>query len=255
MAPRTPAGVDYDELGAGYRRTRAPDSRIALRIDAALGDARFVVNLGAGTGAYEPAGRKLVAVEPSAAMIAARAPATAPAVRAVAEALPFADRSFDAAMGVLTLQHWGDVGGGLAEMRRVTSNRVVLLTWDPEFTDALWLTVHYLPRIRERDRKGYPSMRELASVLGDLQITPVPIPYDCRDGFLGAWWRRPQAYLDPRVRAGISGFARLQPAETAAAMEALARDLESGAWDAQFGHLRTLDELDLGYRLVVSELA
>ncbi len=252
MTPLTAADMDYDKLGHAYRRTRVPDPRIARRIDAALGDVVSIVNVGAGTGAYEPAGREVVAVEPSAAMIAARPPEAAPAVEACAESLPFSDRSFDAAMAVLTMHHWSDVTAGLSEMRRVTRRRVVLLTWDPEFSDALWLTVHYLPRIRERDRMAFPSLAQLAGALGEIEVTAVPIPHDCTDGFLGAWWRRPEAYLDPQVRAGISGFARMRPAETAGAMDRLRRDLESGAWDQRFGHLSAVEELDLGYRLVVA---
>jgi len=254
MTPITAANMDYDALGAGYRRTRVPDPRIARRINEALGDARSVVNIGAGTGAYEPRHLKVVAVEPSAAMIAARSPGSAPAIKACAESLPFPEASFDVALGVLTLHHWRDLDAGLAEMCRVARKRVVLLTWDPEFDDALWLTVHYVPRIRERDRINYPTMRRLASALGELSVASVPIPHDCSDGFLGAWWRRPEAYLDPDVRAGISSFSRVAPGETAALVERLRRDLETGEWEKRFGHLRSLRELDLGYRLVVAEI-
>lgn len=253
MMPGSGTNSHYDALGAGYRRTRIPDPRIARQIEAAIGDARSVVNVGAGTGAYEPRHLEVVAVEPSAAMIAARPTGAAPAVRAYAESLPFPAHSFDVAFGVLTLHHWRDVDVGLAEMRRVARNRVVLFTWDPEFEDALWLTVQYVPRIRERDRVAFPTMRRLASVLGALTIVPVPIPHDCSDGFLGAWWRRPEAYLDPDVRAGISGFARINPEETADVIRRLRYDLETGEWERRFGHLRNLPELDLGYRLVVAE--
>jgi SAM-dependent methyltransferase len=174
-------------------------------------------------------------------------------VDASAESLPFADDAFDAAMAVLTMHHWSDVPRGLAEMRRVARLRVVLFTWDPELEDALWLTREYVPRIREQDRRGYPSLSLLRGALGPLRVSAVPIPHDCRDGFLGAYWRRPEAYLDARVRAGISGFARLTECETGEAMERLRRDLESGAWERRWGHLRRLAELDLGYRLVVAD--
>jgi len=247
-------GIDYDDLGEGYRRTRVPDPRIARLIDDALGDAASVVNVGAGTGAYEPSTREVVAVDPSAAMIAARPATAAPAVQASAESLPFANDSFDAALGVLTMHHWSDVPRGLAEMRRVARRRVVLLTWDPDFDDALWLTLNYVPRIRERDREVFPPLELLGAALGELRVSPVPIPHDCSDGFLGAWWRRPEAYLDPKVRAGISGFARIDPDETAEAVERLCRDLETGEWDRRFGYFRELEEIDLGYRLVVVEL-
>ena len=250
---QTAGGIDYDNLGEGYRRTRVPDPRIARLIEDVLGDAVSVVNVGAGTGAYEPSAREVTAVEPSATMIAARPAAAAAAVQASAESLPFADDSFDAALGVLTMHHWSDVPAGLAEMRRVARRRLVLLTWDPDFDDALWLTLCYVPRIRERDRVAFPSLELLGAALGEIRVSPVPVPHDCSDGFLGAWWRRPEAYLDPVVRAGISGFARIDPDETAEAMESLRRDLETGEWDRRFGYLRELDEIDLGYRLVVAE--
>jgi SAM-dependent methyltransferase len=255
MAAQAADRTHYDRLGGDYNRTRGPDPRIARLIEAALGDATSVVNVGAGTGAYESSGRGVVGVEPSAAMIGARPATAAPAVQATAECLPFPDGSFDAGMALLSMHHWHDVSAGLAEMRRVARRQVVLLTWDPGFADALWLTVHYLPRIRERDMVAFPSLELLGAVLGELRVTAVPIPHDCSDGFLGAWWRRPQAYLDPRVRAGISGFARVDLHETDAAMERLRRDLETGEWDLRFGHLRQLEEIDLGYRLVVAELA
>jgi SAM-dependent methyltransferase len=247
--------MDYDALGGAYNRTRWPDARIARLIDAALGDAASVVNVGAGSGAYEPCTREVVAVEPSAAMIAARPEGAAPVVQAAAEQLPFPDDAFDAAMGVLTMQHWSDLGRGLREMHRVARRRVVLLTWDPEFEDALWLTVRYLPQIRDRDRVCFPSRRQLARRLGALEVTPVLIPHDCTDGFLGAWWRRPDAYLDPGVRASISGFARIPQEQVEAAMRRLARDLESGEWDRLYGELLELEQLDLGYRLVTAESA
>lgn len=140
-------------------------------------------------------------------------------------------------------------------MRRVARKRVVLFTWDPEFDDALWLTVRYLPEIRVRDRICFPTRELLAAELGELRVTPVPIPHDCTGGFLGAWWRRPESYLDPAVRASISGFARISREQEEAAMARLRSDLESGEWERLFGHLANVEELDLGYRLVVAELA
>jgi len=207
-----------------------------------------VVNVGAGTGSYEPADRDVVAVEPSEAMIAQRPAGAAPVVRAHAEALPFADGSFDAAMAVLTDHHWRDRCAGLRELRRV-ARRAVVLTFDPAFTDAFWLVAEYLPGFRE-----LPGMTvdELAACLGGADIVPVPIPADCTDGFLGAFWRRPEAYLDPRVRAGISVFARVPPGGVNACVRALRADLESGAWRERHADLLGLDELDLGYRLLVS---
>jgi SAM-dependent methyltransferase len=196
----------------------------------------------------------VLAVEPSAAMRAARPPEAGPAVAGVAEDLPVADKSFDAALAVLTMQHWRDVPSGLAELRRVARRRVVLFTWDPGFPDALWLTVHYLPAIRDLDRVCFPSLASIAAGLGELQVSAIPIPHDCTDGFLGSRWRRPEDYLDPVVRAGMSGFSRVPSAVVEEAIARLRADLDSGVWEARFGHLRSLAEIDLGYRLVVAEL-
>jgi SAM-dependent methyltransferase len=245
----------YDELGSDYNRTRGPDPRIAQLIREALGDAGSVIDVGAGTGAYEPTDRPVLAVEPSAAMRAARPPGAAPAIDGCAESLPVSDKSFDAALAVLTMQHWRNVRSGLAELRRVARRRVVLFTWDPEFTDALWFTVHYLPAIRDRDRACFPTLSAITGVLGELQVTPVPIPHDCTDGFLGSRWRRPNDYLDPVVRAGMSGFSRAPRQQVDEALGRLRADLRSGAWERRFGSLRSLEEMDLGYRLVVAELA
>jgi SAM-dependent methyltransferase len=242
----------YDAIGDGYADTRRADPRIAAAIDRALGDARSVVNVGAGAGSYEPADRAVTAVEPSAAMIAQRPPGAAPAVQAVAEALPFGDASFDAALASMTLHHWDDVWRGLAELRRVAPERVVILTWDPAVAGASWLIADYLPELLELDLFRFPGASEIASALGGAELWPVPIPRDCRDGFIEAFWARPEAYLDAAVRAGMSGMRQLGPAVIEPAMASLAADLASGAWDRRHGHLRELDELDLGYRLVVA---
>jgi SAM-dependent methyltransferase len=244
--------TDYERVGGLYDRTRRPDARIAARILAALGDARTVVNVGAGTGAYEPSDRIVVAVEPSAAMIAARPAAAAAVVQAPAETLPFADGRFDAALGILTMQHWRDVPAGLAELRRVARRRVVLLTWDPEFDDALWLTRRYFPRIRAWDRDRFPTLSAVAAGLGELDVIPVPIPHDCSDGFLGCFWRRPEAYLEAEVRFGMSGFHALDEVTTEAGLARLRADLASGEWERLYGQLRELPEMDLGYRLLLA---
>jgi SAM-dependent methyltransferase len=241
----------YDRIGAGYTATRRADPRIAARIQAALGGARTVLNVGAGTGNYEPRDRHVTAVEPSETMIAQRPPDSAPVVRATAESLPFADHSFDAAMAVLSDHHWDDRPGGLRELRRV-ARRVVLFTFDPAYVDALWLVPDYLPGFR-----SLPGMTiaDIAVCLGGAEIEAVPVPHDCADGFMGAWWRRPEAYLDARVRASISVFARLPRSEVHECVARLAHDLASGAWHARHGHLLALDELDLGYRLLVASPA
>jgi SAM-dependent methyltransferase len=237
----------YDRIGRGYAERRRPDPRIGRFVVDGLGDARSVVNVGAGTGSYEPRDRRVVAVEPSGVMLAQRPADAAPAVRACAEGLPFRRASFDAALGVLTIHHWTDWRAGLAELRRV-ARRIVLLTWDPE-SDGLWLMRDYLPELLARDRRTFPSMAELRGALGAIDVGPVPIPHDCSDGFLGAYWRRPAAYLDPGVRAAISTFA---DGSADARLVRLANDLESGAWARRHGALRELAELDLGYRLVVA---
>lgn len=243
----------YDTIGQGYAQQRRPDPRIAAELTAALGNARSVLNVGAGAGSYEPRDRHVVAVEPSAVMLAQRPLGAAPAVRARAEALPFSGQTFDAVMAVLTVHHWTDRARGLAECARVARRRVVLLTWDPA-ADAFWLLREYLPAFAEADRTQFPAMAEYVAAFGPgarVDFAAVAVPRDCADGFLGAYWARPAAYLDPAVRAGISLFA-LPGAE--AGLERLRSDLASGAWDARHGHLLGMDAFDLGYRLVVAEL-
>ena len=239
----------YDRIGRGYAAYRRPDPRIAARIAEALGDARTVVNVGAGAGSYEPADRAVVAVEPSGEMIRQRAPSAAPAVEAAAEALPFATGSFDAAMAVLTIHHWADARRGLAEMRRVARGHIAILTWDPEHP-GFWLTRDYFPEILPADRMTFPTLREIEAVLGPGEVRPVPVPADCSDGFLGAYWRRPEAYLDPGRRAAISAFARLDDVD--ARIGRLRADLADGTWQRHNGGLHGLPQLDIGYRLVVA---
>jgi SAM-dependent methyltransferase len=242
----------YDRIGVGYTATRRPDPRIAAAIDDALGDAVTVVNVGAGAGAYEPAGRRVVAVEPSRVMIAQRPREAAPAVIGSAEALPLADASVDAAMAVLTDHHWADRARGLAELRRVARRRVVVFQADPAVLGDFWLSRDYLPTYARRLRGR--SLAELMRPLGDVEMRPVPIPHDCLDGFWAAHWRRPEAYLDPVVRDGISIFARLPEDEVVAAIDRLRADLADGTWRRRNADLLDRDELDLGYRLVVAEL-
>jgi SAM-dependent methyltransferase len=243
-------GALYDTIGRGYSDFRRPDPRIAARIEAALGDARTVVNVGAGAGSYEPAGREVVAVEPSEVMVRQRPRGGAPAVRAVAERLPFRDAAFDAALAILTLHHWPDWRRGLAELRRVARERVVLFTWDVD-GPGFWLVQEYFPEIKRMDRLAFPSLEDVSGVLGPLAIQPVPIPADCTDGFLGAYWRRPEAYLDAGVRGAISAFARVPEPEERLAR--LAAELADGAWARRHGGLLAMDELDIGYRLVIAE--
>jgi SAM-dependent methyltransferase len=247
------AAAIYDAIGHGYARQRRPDPRIAAQLTAALGDAQSVLNVGAGSGSYEPPDRPVIAVEPSGVMVAQRPLGAAPAVRARAEALPFPNRAFDAVMAVLTLHHWADRAVGLAECARVARRRVVLLTWDP-YADAFWLVQDYLPAFAEIDRRQLPPMATYTEAFGrgaQIQIARVPVPRDCVDGFFGAYWARPAAYLDPAVQAGISLFAH-PGAE--AGLARLREELASGTWHARYGHLLAEDALDIGYRLVVADL-
>jgi SAM-dependent methyltransferase len=239
----------YDVIGPGYPAYRRPDPRIAARVGRALGEAATVVNVGAGTGSYEPADRAVVAVEPSGAMLAQRRPDAAPAVQASATALPFSTGAFDAALAVLTVHHWPDRARGLAELARVARERVVLFTWDPA-SAGFWLVDDYLPQIGTIDRAIFPTLEELERWLGPIRVQAVAIPHDCTDGFLGAYWRRPQAYLDPGVRGAISTFSRLTDVEPGLAR--LGRDLAAGTWHRRHAALLERRELDLGYRLVVA---
>ncbi len=243
----------YDEIGGGYPHTRRADPRIAALIDHALGGARTVVNVGAGTGNYEPAGREVTAVEPSGTMIAQRPRGSAPTVRAAAEALPFADCAFDAAMALMTLHHWDDPSRGLAELRRVARERIVVFTWDPAIAGTQWLTAEYLPELGGLDLFHFPGPGEIADALGGANVRPVPVPRHCRDGFIEAFWARPEAYLDPAIRAGMSGMVALEPSVIERGIAQLRTDLRSGLWDRRHGHLRELDELDLGYRLITAQ--
>jgi SAM-dependent methyltransferase len=245
----------YDRIGRGYSNVRRPDPRIAARIEAALGDARTVLNIGAGTGSYEPTDREVIAAEPSAEMIAQRPVGSAPVVQASAEALPFDDDSFDAAMAIITVHHWGDLTAGLAEMRRVARQRVAVLTFDPAPLAELWLVREYFPRTLEIHGDAMPPIEELTAMLGlGTEIEAVPIPRLCEDGFFCALWDRPEMHLDPEVRRASSVWHLMAPEETERGLAALRADLESGAWDERYGHLRAEPELDVGLRLAVMEL-
>jgi SAM-dependent methyltransferase len=238
----------YDRIGTTYAQRRRPDPRIAAAIEAALGDARTVLNVGAGAGSYEPRDRAVTAVEPSQTMIDQRAPGSAPVVRAYAEDLPFAGGAFDASMAVLSDHHWPDRLGGLRELRRV-ARRSVVFTWDRDAVRDSWLVTDYLPEFAGLTVSSL-SIAEIADALGGAEVRSVPIPHDCRDGFLHAYWARPEAYLDPSVRDCISVFAAVDASEGLARLEA---DLASGAWHDRHGHVLDHDALDLGYRLVIAQ--
>ena len=245
-------GAAYDTIGQTYARTRQPDPRIRDAIWSALGDADSVVNLGAGAGSYEPP-QTILAVEPSMVMIAQRPPELAPAAVTTADRIPLPDKSVDAALASLTIHHWSNLDACFEEIRRVVRKRVVFFTWDHEATKSFWLG-DYVPAIWELDAKVEVPIPWLCEQFHTSDVQVVPVPHDCLDGFLGAFWRRPEAYLDPVVRAGISTLSRMDQAVLKAGMELLVEDLRSGAWRDRYGELLALEELDLGYRLVVAEL-
>jgi SAM-dependent methyltransferase len=243
----------YDTIGATYTTTRRPDPRIAAQIHAALGDAETVINIGAGTGSYEPP-QTVLAVEPSAVIIAQRPVGAAPAIQAAAESIPLGDDAADAVMALLTVHHWTDLEAGVAEMRRIARRRIVVLTWDQSVTRETWLLSEYLPEAAALDDARAIPVDHLAALLGATRIEPVPIPHDCTDGFAVAYWRRPEAYLDPVVRAGISMLAQTGEAAIATGLSRLAADLSNGRWHDRHADLLTRDETDVGYRLLVAEL-
>jgi SAM-dependent methyltransferase len=245
----------YDRLGRGYSQVRRPDPRIAKRIEKALGEARSVLNVGAGTGSYEPADREVTAVEPSAEMIAQRPQGAAPAVQAYAEDLPFADDSFDAAMAVLTAHHWSDVDAGLAEMQRVARHRVVFVTFDHDALRDLWITRDYFPDILALKRRAGATSEALSERLPGAFVEPIRVPRDCTDHFFAALWARPEMLFDSQVVRPMWVWQSISEQARQEGRKRLAADLESGAWDKRYGHLRELTELDVGLRSVGAECA
>jgi SAM-dependent methyltransferase len=242
----------YDNIGRTYSDRRQSDPRIAAAIENAIRGCGPILNVGAGAGSYEPNSRLLVAVEPSRTMIAQRAAGSAPVVQARAEALPFGDASFDAVVGILTVHHWQGQQQGLAECARVARSRVVFLTVDFDVTARFWL-FDYLPELLRIDRPIFPSLERFEQALGPIELTEVPIPADCRDGFLGAYWKRPRAYLDPAVRAGISTFSKI--GDVTPGLAGLENDIDSGKWQQRYSSLQDINELDLGYRLVAARIS
>jgi SAM-dependent methyltransferase len=244
----------YDDLGANYPDFRRADPRIEAKVWEALGDARSVVNVGAGTGSYEPRDREVIAVEPSPLMIAKRPAGAAPAIEGVAEALPLGDRSVDAAMATLTIHHWNGLAKGLAEMRRVARKRIVLLTIDAEKNAEIWTLAEYFPEAMALEEEAMPSISLLQESLPGATVEIVPMPSRCRDEFTSALWDRPELFLEPATLRASSLWHRLDPEVIERGQEHLRADLESGRWDERHGRLRTLPELDIGLRLVTAEL-
>ncbi|MBT2234178.1 methyltransferase domain-containing protein [Nonomuraea sp. NEAU-A123] len=242
---------DYDRHGHGYARQRRTDPRIAAHVHAALGQARTVINVGAGAGSYEPEDRHVVAVEPSAAMRAQRPRHLAPALDATAERLPFDDDAFDAAMATVTVHQWTDTERGLRELRRVSRGPVVILTFDGAALDLLWLA-EYAPDLITAERRRYPPIDLIATLVGGhADVVPVAIPIDCVDGFTEAYYARPERFLDPQVRASQSAWGFVDDAAEARAVDRLRHDLDSGVWDDRYGHLREQPEFLGSLRLII----
>lgn len=242
----------YDTIGSGYLSHRRPDPRIAEQIWHPLAGAHSILDVGAGTGSYEPRDRPVVALDPSWVMIAQRGGMGPSVVQGVAEALPFAAHTFEAAMAILTVHHWPDPFQGLRELTRV-ADRVVVLSFDVRIHASFWLFSDYLPEARSLSSSNPMAIEAIAEAISADRVEAVPVPADCQDGFGWAYWCRPEAYLNPAVRACISSVAELPEQLVVRRMEQLRRDLADGTWDRRHGDLRTLDEIDGGFRLVVRQ--
>jgi len=242
---------DYEVGGQDYAQVRRTDPRIAAMVHAALGGARTVLNIGAGAGSYEPADRHVIAIEPAAAMRAQRPAHLTPAIHGVAEALPLDDGAVDAAMATVTVHQWPDLEKGLSELRRVTRGPIVILTFDGDALDRLWLG-EYAPELFAVERRRYPAIgRIVAGLGGGCEIRPVPIPFDCVDGFSEAFYGRPEQFLNPAVRRSQSAWGFLEAGVEERVVAALAADLASGAWDARYGHFRRQPFFEGAVRLIV----
>jgi hypothetical protein len=248
--------MDYDEHGHCYSARRRPDPRIASRIHTALGDARTVANVGAGSGSYEPDDRYVLAFEPSHVMRAQRPPGMAPAISARAESLPLDDKSVDAAMAILTIHHWTGQITGLKELRRIARGPVAVLTVDVTVLPRYWLLADYAPEVIEINSRCFPAVELVAESLGGtVSVEPIPVPADCSDGFVEAYWARPEAFLDDEIRAAQATWRSLPPGVESRAISRLAADLANGRWDKRHGHLRGQSSYDAGLVLIVSRPA
>ncbi len=254
VSPGTAHVTRYDSIGSGYGGFRREDPTFASRVLEALGPAKSVVNVGAGTGCYEPVDRHVIAIEPSDVMAAQRPPDRPPAIRAFADSLPLRDDSVDAAMAFLTLHHWdGAQRAGVQEMSRVARGNVVIVTYEPEVSARMWLMADYLTEVAELDRAIFPPPEEIARWLGGARIELLPIPADSPDWMLGSFWAHPERVLDEGARNATSGFARQPDEVVQRVVNDVTRDLANGTWDARHGHLRSLREFDAGLRLIVRD--
>ncbi len=243
-------GHRYERIGAGYAQSRQADPRVERQLHDAIGDATSVINIGAGSGNYEPTDRTTIAIEPSPTMLAQR-PGIVPVARAVAEHLPVRDDAFDVATAIFTVHHWTDRAAGLRELGRV-ARRQVCLVYDSAITSQMWLADYFQEMATAAWEVDVPDAAALGQHLDVEEVRTLWVPPDCTDGFTGAFWNRPERYLEPAVQAGMSTLSRLEPEERAAGTKRLTEALESGAWDAANGHLRSQDRFDMGYRLVLS---
>lgn len=247
--------ADYGVIGQGYADVRRPDPRIEAVVRAAFGDARSVINVGAGAGSYEPYDREVTAVEPSASMRAERPAGRVRAIDATAQNLPFPDHSFDAAMASVTIHQWPDLEAGLREMRRVSRGPVVILTFSPEVPEPWWQPV-YVPELYEVEARRMPALDRVTAALGGrTRVDVVPVSADCIDGFGQAFFARPERTLEPHIRRAMSAWSFLEPGVEDRYVRELSADLESGAWDERWGAFRDLPQFDVGLRLVVAEPA
>lgn len=242
----------YDRIGGAYSHARRPDPFIQDQINKQIGSPDSVVNIGAGTGSYEPPGITTAAVDASITMLKQRDADAAQSILALAEALPFQSDAFSVAMSVLSCHHWRSMQTAFSEMRRVARDRIVFVTWDPAH-EGFWLTEDYFPDILTLDRKNFPRLNEFERAFGDIEVVPLMIPHDCKDGFLGAYWRRPEAYLDRSVRGGMSTFGRIDSSAIADGLQRLEMDLKTGQWKKKYGDLMERSNCDLGYRIVTAE--
>jgi SAM-dependent methyltransferase len=242
---------DYEAHGAGYAAIRRPDPRIEALVHAALGDARTVLNVGAGAGSYEPTDRYVIALEPAAAMRAQRGPHRVPAIAGFAETLPLDDGAVDAVMAMMTVHQWSDLDRGLRELRRVSRGPVVVLAGDGDSLPRYWLN-DYAPELIAAEQRRYPPIAHIAERLGARsEVQAVSIPLDCTDGFTEAFYGRPERLLDPAVRKAQSSWGFMPEGAEARFVETLSADLASGRWDQRYGDLRTQPTFESSMRLIV----
>lgn len=237
----------YDKIGNNYSVTRCTDPRIARQLNCELQGATRIVNIGAGTGSYEPENVDLVAVEPSSKMISQRKISAHPVEQAFAEKLPFENNSFSHAMTVLSMHHWENLELAFSEINRVATEKFIAISWDPD-SDPFWLTRDYFPQIYEKDKRIFPKLETLSDHFDNVIISPLLIPSDCKDGLLAAFWKRPQAYLTSKVRQSTSAFSELNNLTTG--LQKLETDLASGVWAKNNNAILGLSSIDVGYRLI-----